>query len=157
LKTVSKETLTDRAIVTTRVFGVPRDRLFNAWADPEYLAQWWGPRGFTNSFEEFDFRPQGAWRFVMHGPDGTNYPNKCVFVEIVRSERIVLRHLEPMHEFQVTADFEALNGATRLTFRMLFDSAEECDKVRGYVIEANEQNFDRLETVLAKMPKPDPD
>ena len=54
-----------REIVTTRVVDAPRDRVFGAWANPDQLARWWGPEGFTNTFYEFDLRPGGAWRFVM--------------------------------------------------------------------------------------------
>lgn len=143
--------LADREIVTTRVFDTPRERLFRAWTDPDDLAHWWGPKGFTNTFQEFDPRPGGAWRFVMHGPDGVDYPNESVFVEVVEPERLVFRHLEPIHEFLATATFEDLGGGkTRLTWRMLFESAAECDRIRRYVGEANEQNLDRLEAQLAK-------
>ena len=59
-----------REIVSIRVFDFPRELVFNAWTDPEHLVHWWGPKGFTNTFHEFDLRPGGIWRFVMHGPDG---------------------------------------------------------------------------------------
>ena len=64
---------TDREIVSTRVLDAPRELVFRAFSDPDLLARWWGPEGFTNTFHEFDLRPDGAWRFVMHGPDGTDY------------------------------------------------------------------------------------
>src|SRR4051794_12623895 len=83
----------DREIVATRVFDAPRELVFKAWTDPEHLAQWWGPTGFTNTFHEFDLRPGGVWRFVMHGPDGVDYKNENVFVEIVKPERIVFDHV----------------------------------------------------------------
>jgi uncharacterized protein YndB with AHSA1/START domain len=141
----------DRAIVTTRLIDAPRELVFKAWTDPGHLVHWWGPKGFTNTFQEFDLRPGGVWRFVMHGPDGRIYENQSVFVEIVKPERIVFHHLKPVHEFQVTATFAEQAGKTELTWRMLFGSVAECDKVRRYVVEANEQNLDRLEAQLAKM------
>ena len=149
-KDSSPEPLADREIVTTRVIDAPRELVFKAWTDPEHLAQWWGPKGFTNTFQEFDMRPGGAWRFVMHGPDGVDYKNKSVFVEIVRPERIVFKHVSGP-QFQVTATFTEQAGKSRLIFRMLFDTAAECAKVMGFAVEANEQNFDRLEAQLAKM------
>ena len=142
---------TDREIVTTRVFNAPRELVFKAWTDPEKLVQWWGPKGFTNTFQEFDMRPGGFWRFVMHGPDGRNYPNESVFVEVVKPERIVFDHLKTMHKFQMRVTLAALAEKTRLTWRMCFDTAAECDKVKGFAAEANEQNFDRLEALLATM------
>ncbi|WP_331436832.1 SRPBCC domain-containing protein [Gordoniibacillus kamchatkensis] len=107
----------------------------------------WGPKGFTNTFQEFDMRPGGTWQFIMHGPDGVDYRNKSVFAEIVQPERIVFDHVSGPR-FQVMATFEDFGGKTKLTFRQLFKSAAEFDQVRKYAPEANEQNFDRLEAVL---------
>lgn len=58
----------EREIVSSRIFTSPRELVFKAWSDPDHLKNWWGPAGFTNTFEAFDFRPGGRWRFVMHGP-----------------------------------------------------------------------------------------
>ena len=140
----------DREIVTTRVLAWPPERVFRAWTEPEHLARWWGPKGFTNTFQEFDPRPGGRWQFVMHGPNGADYPNQSVFVEIVKPERIVFDHLSGP-AFQVTATFAEEAGKTRLTFRMLFETAAECDKVKGFAVGANEENLDRLEAELARM------
>ena len=144
------EAPSDREIVTTRVFDAPRELVFKAWTDPDHLARWWGPQGFTNTFHEFDLRPGGVWRFVMHGPDGADYQNKSVFVEITKPARIVFDHVSGPR-FQVTATFAEQAGRTEVTFRMLFETAAECDKVKAYAIQGNEQNFDRLEAELAKM------
>jgi hypothetical protein len=124
--------LSDREIVTTRVINAPRELVFKAWTDPDHLVHWWGPKGFTNTFHEFDMRPGGIWRFVMHGPDGVDYKNKSVL-------------------FQVTATFAEQAGKTKLTFQILFETAAECAKVKVYAVESNEQNFDRLEAQLSKM------
>ena len=140
----------DREIISTRVLAWPRERVFRAWTDPQHLARWWGPKGFTNTFQEFDPRPGGRWQFVMHGPNGADYPNQSVFVEIVTPERIVFDHLSGP-AFQVTATFAEEADKTRLTFRMRFDTAAECDKVKGFAVGANEENFDRLEAELARM------
>ena len=143
------EPLSTREIVTTRVVDAPRERVFRAWTDPERLARWWGPKGFTNTFQEFDPRPGGTWRFVMRAPSGVEFQNRSVFVEIVSPERIVFRHESPP-EFQVTATFAEEAGKTRVTFRMLFETAAACEKLKGFAPEANEQNFDRLEAELAR-------
>lgn len=146
----SPESTPEREIVNSRVFDAPPERVFTAWTDPKHLAAWWGPKGFTNSFEEFDIRPGGHWRFVMHGPDGTNYKNHSVFVEIVDPERIVFDHVSG-HKFRVIATFAEQAGKTKLTFRMLFDTVAECERVKVFAVEANEQNFDRLAAELEKM------
>jgi uncharacterized protein YndB with AHSA1/START domain len=140
----------DRKIVSTRAFDAPRELVFAAWTDPAHLAKWWGPKGFTNTFQEFDMRPGGIWRFVMHGPDGVDYKNESVFVEIVKPERIVFQHVSGPR-FQVTATFAAEAGKTRVTFEMLFETAAECEKIKVYAVDANEQNFDRLEAQLRRM------
>ncbi len=144
------ENTSDREIVTTRVLQAPRELVFRAFSDPDQLAQWWGPKGFTNTFHEFDMRPGGIWRFVMHGPNGVDYQNESVFVEVVKPERIVFQHLKPMHRFHMTMIFDEQAGKTLLTWRMFFESKAECDKVKTFAVEANEQNFDRLEAQLAK-------
>lgn len=137
----------DREIVTTRHFAVTRERLFEAWISPARLARWWGPSDFTNTFETFDPRPGGEWRFVMHGPDGTDYENRSIFVEIVHPERIVFDHVSD-HRFRVVATFDVEGNGTRLTFRMTFETADEAARVASTVTETNEQNFDRLEQEL---------
>lgn len=87
------EIASDHEIITMWIFDTPREQVFEAWTDPYHLARWWGPYGFTNTFHEFDPRPGGVWRFVMRGPDGVDYPNKSVFIEIVRPERMVFDHV----------------------------------------------------------------
>jgi uncharacterized protein YndB with AHSA1/START domain len=144
-------TAADYEIVSTRVFDAPRDRVFEAFSDPDRLARWWGPTGFTNTIHEFDLRPGGAWRVAMHGPDGTDYHNESVFVEVVRPERVVFQHQEPVHRFRMTITFDEHGGRTTLTWRMRFDSAEEYARVKSFVAEANEQNFDRLAEELARV------
>ena len=140
-----------REIVSARVFDAPRDVVFGAFSDPRQLAQWWGPKGFTNTFQEFDLRPGGAWRFVMRGPDGTDYPMAKDFIDVARPERVVFQHLDPVHRFTMTMTFSDLGGRTHVTWRMRFDAEEEANKVRGFVIDANEENFDRLAGHLASV------
>ena len=140
----------DREIVSSAVFNAPRDVVFRAWSDPNHIAKWWGPKGFTNAFEEFDMRPGGMWRFVMHGPNGADFPNESVFLKLYRPERIVFRHLSSP-EFLATITFEEQGAKTLLTWRMLFNTAAEYDRVKSYAVPGNEQNLDKLEQELATM------
>lgn len=142
-------------IISTRVFPVPREQLFEAFVNPASLIQWWGPHGFTNTFEEFDPRPGGHWRFTMHGPDGSDYPNVSRFNEIDRPSRLVFEHLEPMHHYRMIMEFAEEHGGTRLTWWMRFDTEEEVSKIGRFIVAANEENFDRLQTVLAHLPAED--
>lgn len=118
----------DREIVATRLFDAPRDLVFDMWTDPVHVAKWWGPIGFTNTIHEMDVRPGGIWRFVMHGPDGVDYQNKSIFTEVVRPERLAYSHVSGP-TFQVTVTFEEQGARTRLTMRMVFDSAAKREKV----------------------------
>jgi uncharacterized protein YndB with AHSA1/START domain len=138
-----------REFFTSRILDAPRERVYEAFADPAQLAKWWGPKGFTNSFHQFDFRPGGAWRFVMHGPDGTDYPIANEFVEVVRPEKFAYQNLDPTHRFEMTVLFSEIGPRTRVSWRMSFESVEEAARVRQIVVEANEQNLDRLSAHLA--------
>jgi uncharacterized protein YndB with AHSA1/START domain len=137
-------------LVHTRIFDAPRELVFEAWTNPDHLAKWWGPNGFTNSFHKFDMQPGGTWEFTMHGPDGTDYPNMVIFVEIDKPERIVLHHVSGPR-FQITAIFEDVDSRTRLTFRQVFETARDFNTVKTYAEPSNEQNLDRLSAHLAKM------
>ncbi|AZN43591.1 polyketide cyclase [Paenibacillus albus] len=138
----------DREIINWRVMHAPREVVFEAWRNPEQLASWWGPNGFTNTFQTFEFEQGGQWEFVMHGPDGTDYKNKSEFTVIEAPERVVFKHLNGPH-FQMTAIFEEVDANnTKLTWRMLFDTAKEFEMVKSYAVEGNEQNFDRLQALL---------
>ena len=138
-------------IVSSRIFNFNRELIFRAWSDPNHLQNWWGPNGFTNTFNEFDFRVGGKWSFVMHGPDKGNYPNACEFIKIEEPPLIAWkRHSKPL--FQVLATFEEISEKqAKLVFKMLFESENECRKVKAFAVDKNEENFDRLEQELAKM------
>jgi uncharacterized protein YndB with AHSA1/START domain len=142
----------DREIVTERVFDAPRELVYKAWTDPEHVAQWWGPNGFTNTIHEMDVRPGGVWRFIMHGPDGTDYKNEIEYLEVVKPELLVYLH-GSTPKFHVTVNFEDQNGKTKVTMRMLFDTAEQRDKtVKTFgAIEGAKQTFERLGQHLARM------
>lgn len=144
-------TTPDSEIVSTRIFNYSRELLFKAWSHPEHLKNWWGPNGFTNTFNEFDFRVGGKWSFIMHGPDKGNYANECEFIKIEQPQLIAWkRYSKPL--FQIMASFHVVDCKhTQLVFKMLFETAEECAKLRPYVVDKNEENFDRLEVELAKM------
>jgi uncharacterized protein YndB with AHSA1/START domain len=134
----------DRELVHSRLIDAPREKVFRALADPQHLARWWGPNGFSSTFEIFEFRPGGAWRFVMHGPDGTNYPNESVFSEITEPRRVVIEHLSAGHHFVLTVTLDAKGDRTLVGWRQVFDTAEHRDRIAPIVVAANEQNLDRL-------------
>src|SRR5438132_1220647 len=141
-----------RLITATRVFDAPRELVFDMWTDPKHIARWWGPNGFTNTIEVMDVRPGGVWKFVMHGPDGRDYDNKIVYVEVVRPERLVYDHVSgPL--FHATVTFADEGGKTKVDVRMLFESAALRDKVAEEfgAVEGLQQTLNRLGEELAKM------
>ena len=109
-------------VTLTRILGAPRSLVFKTWTDVKHVARWWGPRGFTNPVCEWDARPGGLIRIDMLGPNGTIYPMKGVFHEIVEPERLVFtstaledEHGKPLFEILNTVAFEDFNGITKLT------------------------------------------
>lgn len=141
----------DREIVTTRIFRAPRPLVYKAWADPNHLKNWWGPNGFTNTFSIHDLRVGGRWSFIMHGPEKGHYHNECTFVAIREPELLVWdRQSKPI--FQVEAVFDELSeNETKVIFKMKFNTVEECNKIRPFAPEKNEENMDRLQAELDKM------
>lgn len=144
-------TTADSEIISTRVFNTTQNNLFQCWSNPDLLKQWWGPAGFTNTFHEFNFNVGGHWKFTMHGPDKGNYENECVFIKIEPPVLIAwYRISKPL--FQVVAEFEYITeNSTRLIFKMLFATADECNKLKPFVVDKNEENFDKLEVVLRQV------
>lgn len=147
----------DREIAITRLLDAPRELVWQVWTDPKHVAQWWGPQGFTNTIDEMEVRSNGVWRFVMHGPDGRDYPNKIVFLEVVKPERLVYKHggekgYEPVN-FHVTVTFTDRGGKTELNMRMVFPSANARDYVvKTYgAVEGLDQTVGRLEEYLRRM------
>lgn len=110
----------------------PRKAVWEAWKNPEKVAKWWGPEGFNSTVEELEVRKGGKMRIVMHGPDGTDYPNVYVFDEVSYPDQLIYTNegskqfgLEP---FQSVVDFEEVDGKTNITLKMRFTSQEEKDK-----------------------------
>ncbi len=149
LNTTAGPVATDRELCTSRKIGATRERVFQAFADPARLAQWWGPEGFTNTFHEFDLRPGGSWRFVMHGPDGKDYPNEITFLDVVPPERVKLRHLSAPH-FDLGITFADEGGETVVGWQQVFETPDICRRVSVFAKDANEQNLDRLAALVEK-------
>ncbi|BCD89505.1 activator of HSP90 ATPase [Pseudomonas solani] len=132
-----------RECATSRLIDAPPARVFRAIASPEHLARWWGPNGFSSTFELFEFRPDGHWRFTLHGPDGTDYPNHNLFREITPG-RVLIEHFSDDHHFFLTITLTLEGTGTRVGWQQVFDSAEHREQIATFVLPANEENLDRL-------------
>jgi uncharacterized protein YndB with AHSA1/START domain len=113
----------EASVTLTRVFDAPRALVWKAWTDPTMMAQWFGPRGFTNPVCELDVRVGGSLRIVMRGPDGNDYPMKGVFREVLKPERLVFTTIaidndgNHLLEGETTVIFAEKNGKTTLTLK----------------------------------------
>lgn len=136
---------------TTRLLAAEPASVFAAIQAPERLARWWGPNGFTNQFEVFDFQPGGKWIFRMIGPDGTAYANESIFTDIEPNRRVVIRHVCEPH-FQLTITLEPAGQGTLVKWDQVFVDEAVAQAVRHIVEPANEQNLDRLSTELGLGP-----
>lgn len=125
MTTTPEHASTDRELVLTRTFRAPPERVFDAWTDPEQLAKWWAPPGFTTPVCEIDPRPGGVFRTVMRDGDGKEYDEGAgVFLEVVRPERIVFTDAlapgwwpNPSPFMTVVVTLERADGGTRYTAR----------------------------------------
>jgi|SRR5277367_6070364 len=124
--------VSDRELVLTRLIDSPREKLFRAWTDPELLKQWFAPLPYTTPHAELDVRPGGANFVAMKGPDGQEMPNRGVYLEVVKNERVVFTNAytkawEPSDKpfMTVILTFEDEGGKTRYTARVRHWSVED--------------------------------
>ncbi|TGK20053.1 ATPase [Leptospira fluminis] len=147
----------DREISTTRIFDAPRELVWEAWTNPKHIVHWWGPNGFTNTIDSMEVKPGGIWKFIMHGPDGTDYPNQIVYSEVVKPSRLVYTHgtgeADYPGEFRVTVLFTEKNGKTELFMRSVFKTAEARNEVveKYGATEGLNQTLTKLADYLPKM------
>jgi len=118
-------------------------QVFAAMQDPDRVARWWGPAGFTNTIHRYDFEPGGRWLLTMHGPDGTDYPNESRFTLIVPDQLFEIEHLHVPH-FVLTLELRPQDQGTQVQWRQTFDSVADYQRLAEFVAEANEQNLERL-------------
>jgi len=135
-------------VSTERILSASPRKIFAAFEQPARLTRWWGPKDFRNTFEQFDFKPGGRWVFVMHGPNGANYPNENVFREIQPDTKIVIGH-DSAPRYTLTVTLSARGDKTHLAWVQEFDSPELAARMRPICEPTNEQNLDRLESLLA--------
>jgi uncharacterized protein YndB with AHSA1/START domain len=138
----------DATFRTARVIPHEPALVFAAFARRDLLARWWGPNGFTNTFDTFEFRPGGRWTFVMHGPDGSHHRNESVFLTVQAPSSVVVQHVSAPR-FVLTVTLAPHDQGTALTWVQVFEDAGVAARVRHIVEPANEENLDRLMAVLA--------
>ena len=141
-------------IQITRIYDAPVKLVWEAWTDPEQVAQWWGPRGFTITTHSKDLRPGGHWDYTMHGPDGEDYPNKTKYFEVEPYARLVYDHganddQPPL--FRVAVQFAELNGKTKMEMTMTLATPEAAAETRKFIKKAGgNATWDRLAEYVGK-------
>ena len=138
---------------TSREIAASIEDVFAAFSDPERLARWWGPAGFTNTFHEFEFETGGRWVYTMHAPNGGNPENESVF-ELVEPRKIVIRHIsQPL--YRLTIDLLPTTAGTIVSWSQEFNDDEVARRIEKIVVPANEQNLDKLMVELSLEPAGD--
>ncbi|HEX5153088.1 MAG TPA: SRPBCC family protein [Parafilimonas sp.] len=147
-----KNNTKDRELLLTRVLNAPIELVWEVWTNPKHLAQWWGPNGFTNSITKMEIQPGGEWDLVMHGPDGTDYKNKSVFIEVIKHKKIVYEHISGP-KFLATVEFEAQGAKTFIKWHMLFESKEQfIQTIKTFKAdEGLKQNVEKLDQYLVSL------
>ena len=129
---------------TSREISADAATVFAAFTDSARLAAWWGPAGFSNTFEVCEFRPGGRWKYLMHGPAGKEYPNESVFREIEPGRKVVIHHVsQPRYLLTIGLEPTA-SGGTLVRWEQTFEDPRVASGVEHIVVPANEQNLDRL-------------
>jgi len=147
----------DREMIISRLVNAPRELVFKVWTDPKHIDKWWGPNGFTNTFLEMNVKPGGVARFIMHGPNGVDYPNRIIYTDVIKPEKIVYVHDSDIDNdpsrFETTITFESQGNKTLITLRAVFVTAEEYQKVvKEYgAIEGGNQTLSRFEEFLMEV------
>jgi uncharacterized protein YndB with AHSA1/START domain len=146
----------DREIVISRVISARRELVFEAFTEVRHLSRWWGPEGFTTTTRALEFRVGGAWDFVMHGPDGTDYQEWIAWTEIVPPERIALRHGESRDDpdaFESVLTFATDGAATRIEMRTVFPTQALRDEaVETYhAVEGGRQTLGNLAAYVTEI------
>ena len=147
---------TDREIVISRFINAPRELVFEAFTDVRHLSRWWGPEGFSTTTRAFEFREGGAWDFVMHGPDGTDYSEWITWTEIVPPERIAMLHGDSRDDpnaFESVLTFTPDGVATSIEMRTVFPTKELRDQavVTYHAIEGGQQTLGNLATYVTEI------
>jgi uncharacterized protein YndB with AHSA1/START domain len=144
----------DRAMVYRRVFDAPREVVWKSWTEPSKISAWFGPAGFGTTIKTMEVRPGGTWEFIMHGPDGVDYPNKVAYREVDPPRKLVYDQGNPNepNTFRVSLVLNERDGKTEMHYRMLFASPEAKQLVidKYGAAKGLTENMDRFAAWLSK-------
>ena len=136
---------------SSREIAAPPSKVFAAFEDPVRVALWWGPAGFSNAFETFEFAPDGKWSFVITGPDGKNYPNEIVVTDIEPDVRIGIHHVSPPRYLLTVTLEPSSDGGTLVTWNQEFENPDVGRRLERIVVPANEELLERLSSEVTRI------
>ncbi|MCB9222553.1 MAG: SRPBCC domain-containing protein [Crocinitomicaceae bacterium] len=154
--TLTNYVIKDNEVTYTRTFNAASNLVWEAWSKVELLENWFGPFGFSITTQHFAFEENGSWKFIMHGPDGTDFPNHIKFLKIVPIQMIEYKHVDDEDReaisFSVTVSFESKGESTILTMKHVFKTIEQLQYVAEHygAIEGGQQTLARLATLVEK-------
>ena len=154
MKTMSEAN--NRTLTLKRTFSAPIHLVWEAWTQPEHIAQWWGPKGMEVNVVEHDFKVGGHWKFIMPMPDGNEFISEGVYSEIIKFKKIVTSaNFRPMTEGVIMqALFEENGDQTHFTFQVIHPTEEYCkqQEAMGFY-NGWGTAFDRLEGFVGTLPR----
>ena len=149
--------MAENEIVITRLVNAPRARVWQMFTQAKHITHWWGPNGFTNTIFDMDVRVGGIWRFVMHGPDGTNYNNWIRYTEVVAPVRMRYAHGgddEAHADFNAATELKDVGDKTEVTLRLILnDAAHRARLVEFGAVQGGEQTLARLDAYVSDTPE----
>ncbi len=142
-------------IYQSRIINNSKEEVFNAWINPHLLEKWFGPSGFTLTSTEVNIQPAGYWRFIFHGPDGTDYPNVIQFIEIEKPDLLIYIHtddngVKSPHHFKTEVRFTKLDQGTKVEMTLIFDSVDDAQYVIQHfnALEGGKETLERLDKAI---------
>jgi len=144
----------EATIIVRRTVAAPRELVWKVWTEPQHIAKWWGPKGFTNTVHSMEVKPGGVWLYVMHGPDGKDWDNRIAYREVVKPERLVYDHSgsdspDDPHRFHVVVTFKTVAGGTEV---VTFPSVAARNAVLEFgAVEGGKETLNKLADYLDAM------
>ncbi|MBY0396393.1 MAG: SRPBCC domain-containing protein [Thermoleophilia bacterium] len=143
------DAIEDRSDIRQAFIPASPADVFAAMSNPDRVARWWGPAGFTNIIYKYEFTPGGIWLLTMFGPEGTDYPCGSVFTRIEADRLFEIENVKG-HHFILTIELQPRDCGTDVHWRQTFDTPDHYRRLADFIATANTQNLERLAAEVAR-------
>lgn len=118
----------NRTLTLKRTFKAPIKLVWEAWTQPEHIANWWGPKGMNTKVIEHNFSVGGQWKYTMEMPDGNEFISEGIYSVIEEFEKIYSSaDFKPMTEgVEIQANFEEDGDQTHFSFSVVHPTEAYC-------------------------------